>query len=102
MGAEMRRGWEDFMLQSGMDYETLTRTFAWKIPQHFNIATAACERWAAAEPDRVAIIHVHADGRSEQVTYGALDRMANRILGDNWMPEYVHAANNGGIERVLV
>ncbi|MBC5765360.1 DUF3683 domain-containing protein [Ramlibacter albus] len=28
--------------------------------------------------------------------------MANRILGENWMPEYVHAANNGGIERVLV
>ncbi|TWO72263.1 DUF3683 domain-containing protein [Caenimonas sedimenti] len=28
--------------------------------------------------------------------------MANRLLGANWMPEYVHAANNGGIERVLV
>ena len=28
--------------------------------------------------------------------------MANRILGDDWMPEYVHAANSGGIERVLV
>ncbi|NPC57161.1 DUF3683 domain-containing protein [Caenimonas soli] len=28
--------------------------------------------------------------------------MANRILGDNWMPDYVHAANSGGIERVLV
>jgi FAD/FMN-containing dehydrogenase/Fe-S oxidoreductase len=28
--------------------------------------------------------------------------MASRILGENWMPEYVHAANNGGIERVLV
>jgi Fe-S oxidoreductase len=28
--------------------------------------------------------------------------MANRILGESWMPEYVHAANNGGIERVLV
>jgi FAD/FMN-containing dehydrogenase/Fe-S oxidoreductase len=28
--------------------------------------------------------------------------MANKILGDNWMPDYVHAANNGGIERVLV
>ncbi|HXD41941.1 MAG TPA: FAD/FMN-binding oxidoreductase [Ramlibacter sp.] len=28
--------------------------------------------------------------------------MANQILGDNWMPEYVHAANSGGIERVLV
>jgi FAD/FMN-containing dehydrogenase/Fe-S oxidoreductase len=28
--------------------------------------------------------------------------MANRILGANWMPDYVHAANSGGIERVLV
>ncbi|MEO5671858.1 MAG: (Fe-S)-binding protein, partial [Ramlibacter sp.] len=28
--------------------------------------------------------------------------MARLILGENWMPEYVHAANNGGIERVLV
>ena len=28
--------------------------------------------------------------------------MANRILGGDWMPEYVHAANSGGIERVLV
>jgi FAD/FMN-containing dehydrogenase/Fe-S oxidoreductase len=28
--------------------------------------------------------------------------MARRILGENWMPEYVHAANSGGIERVLV
>jgi FAD/FMN-containing dehydrogenase/Fe-S oxidoreductase len=28
--------------------------------------------------------------------------MASRILGPNWMPEYVHAANSGGIERVLV
>jgi FAD/FMN-containing dehydrogenase/Fe-S oxidoreductase len=28
--------------------------------------------------------------------------MANRILGENWMPDYVHAANQGGIERVLV
>ena len=28
--------------------------------------------------------------------------MANQILGSNWMPEYVAAANSGGIERVLV
>ncbi len=28
--------------------------------------------------------------------------MANQILGDQWMPEYVQAANQGGIERVLV
>jgi FAD/FMN-containing dehydrogenase/Fe-S oxidoreductase len=28
--------------------------------------------------------------------------MANRILGPDWMPEYVARANEGGIERVLV
>jgi len=28
--------------------------------------------------------------------------MANRILGADWMPEYVARANEGGIERVLV
>ena len=28
--------------------------------------------------------------------------MAKHILGENWMPEYVALANNGGIERVLV
>ena len=28
--------------------------------------------------------------------------MANQILGENWLPNYVKAANSGGIERVLV
>jgi Fe-S oxidoreductase len=28
--------------------------------------------------------------------------MANQILGKDWMPQYVAAANRGGIERVLV
>jgi FAD/FMN-containing dehydrogenase/Fe-S oxidoreductase len=28
--------------------------------------------------------------------------MANQILGDQWMPDYVKRANDGGIERVLV
>ena len=28
--------------------------------------------------------------------------MAKKILGDQWMPEYVQLANAGGIERVLV
>ena len=28
--------------------------------------------------------------------------MANKILGADWMPAYVAAANQGGIERVLV
>jgi Fe-S oxidoreductase len=30
------------------------------------------------------------------------DRNGPQILGENWLPEYVHRANQGGIERVLV
>jgi len=28
--------------------------------------------------------------------------MARQILGENWLPDYVREANQGGIERVLV
>ena len=28
--------------------------------------------------------------------------IARHVLGEQWLPEYVKAANNGGIERVLV
>jgi hypothetical protein len=28
--------------------------------------------------------------------------MAQQILGPDWLPTYVEAANRGGIERVLV
>ena len=28
--------------------------------------------------------------------------MAEKLLGQNWMQEYVEKANHGGIERVLV
>jgi len=28
--------------------------------------------------------------------------MAKHLLGEQWMPDYVAAANAGGIERVLV
>jgi Fe-S oxidoreductase len=28
--------------------------------------------------------------------------IARNLLGENWLPEYVERANNGGIERVLV
>ena len=28
--------------------------------------------------------------------------MAKQLLGENWLPEFVQRANNGGIERVLV
>ncbi len=41
------------------------------------------------------------DDSGTQADYIVVE-MAKHILGENWLPEYVAKANNGGIERVLV
>ncbi len=41
------------------------------------------------------------DDSGTQADYIVVE-MARHILGEDWMPEYVAKANNGGIERVLV
>ncbi len=67
------------MLPDARDFETLTRQFRWTIPARYNIGVDICDRWADAEPRRLAILHVHRDGREESVTYGALRDASNRL-----------------------
>ncbi|MEF8861894.1 MAG: AMP-binding protein [Haloarculaceae archaeon] len=59
-------------------YDELYGTFEWEIPETFNAATYCCDRWAEADPDRVAIHAVEAEGEREY-TYGDLRAMANRL-----------------------
>jgi len=66
-------------LPHATDYDTLTRQFRWKVPTQFNIGVSACDRWAADDPARLAILHVHADGRNAEVSYGQLREMSNRL-----------------------
>ncbi len=61
------------------DYDTLYRDFRWAIPARYNIGVDVCDRWAARDPGRLAILHVRSDGRSENVTFGALREMSNRL-----------------------
>tara|TARA_R110002110_G_scaffold49669_17_gene147454 strand:+ start:15101 stop:16720 length:1620 start_codon:yes stop_codon:yes gene_type:complete len=56
----------------------MRRDFTWKIPARFNIATACCDSWAMAEPDRVALIDVTATGE-KRWTYGALKDASDRL-----------------------
>jgi acetyl-CoA synthetase len=67
------------MLPTASDYPTLAAEFRWRIPARFNIATACCDVWAAAEPDRPAVIEVKADDSLDVLTYGALRASANRL-----------------------
>jgi acetyl-CoA synthetase len=67
------------MLDPAPSYDALRSRFRWRIPARFNIAAACCDAWAAAEPERAAIIDVRPDGGTEILTFGALLTAANRL-----------------------
>ncbi len=60
-------------------YDDVYAQFRWNIPARYNIGVDICDRWADAEPDRLAILHAQADGRSEEISYGALRETSNRL-----------------------
>ena len=67
------------MLPNIRDYDALYREFQWPKLARYNIGVDVCDRWAAAEPDRLAIIHVRADGGTEEISYGTLRDSSNRL-----------------------
>ncbi|TQV69544.1 AMP-binding protein [Aliiroseovarius halocynthiae] len=54
-------------------------TFHWDVPTHFNIAERCCDSWASMDPDRVALTHVHQDGRAEDWSFGRLKDASDRF-----------------------
>ena len=66
---------------AGDAYDTLHADFAWQVPEHFNIADACCNRWAAraATARRVAVAWQHEDGRRGSLSYAQLQAQANRL-----------------------
>jgi acetyl-CoA synthetase len=67
------------MLPQIHDYDRLYREFRWEIPDRYNIGVDVCDRWALRDPGRPAIIHVHADGRTETVSFKTLMQASNQL-----------------------
>jgi acetyl-CoA synthetase len=67
------------MLPDARDYDELRRKFRWQVPARYNIGVDCCDTWAARDPQRLAILHVHGDGHSEDITYGWLRETSNRF-----------------------
>jgi acetyl-CoA synthetase len=67
------------MLPQADTYDALIRDFRWKIPARYNIGADISDKWAAADPERTAIIHVHPDGRSDSFTFRWLSETSNRL-----------------------
>jgi acetyl-CoA synthetase len=61
------------------DYDQLYRQFRWDIPARYNIGVDCCDKWAALDANRLAILHVHPDGREDRITYGWLRDTSNRL-----------------------
>ncbi len=61
------------------DHEALRRAFRWQIPSRYNIAVDVCDRWAAIDPDRAAIIEVSTDWTVTPVSFGHLRDASNRL-----------------------
>ncbi|WP_349370585.1 AMP-binding protein [Salinarimonas sp.] len=67
------------MLGEARDYDTLMAGFRWAVPERYNIGVDVCDRWAAADPDRPAVLEVGASGAVEAWTYGRLREASNRL-----------------------
>ncbi|HZL31811.1 MAG TPA: acyl-CoA synthetase [Pseudolabrys sp.] len=67
------------MLPDAKDFATLTRQFRWNIPARYNMGVDCCDKWADADPGRLAILHVHPDGREDRITFGWLRETSNRL-----------------------
>lgn len=67
------------MLPDIRDFDRLRAAFRWSIPARYNIGTDICDRWAAREPERPAILDVQADGAVRALTYGVLRARSNKL-----------------------
>ena len=43
---------------SNIDYQELCASFKWDRPTHYNFATDVIDRWASADPDKLAIFWI--------------------------------------------
>jgi acetyl-CoA synthetase len=67
------------VLPQSRNYNEVYGQFRWQVPARYNIGVDVCDRWAAAEPARLAILHVRPDGREDAITYGWLREISNRL-----------------------
>ncbi|MEW6454597.1 MAG: acyl-CoA synthetase [Pseudomonadota bacterium] len=60
-------------------YDEIYRDFRWSVPAVFNIGVEVCDRWAAQDPDKLALVAADASGHVQNVSYGWLRETSNRL-----------------------
>ena len=67
------------MLPRVETYDALAADFRWRVPERYNIGVDVCDRWAAREPERVALTFVASDNAARDYTYGDLRAWSSRL-----------------------
>ncbi|MBX3568784.1 MAG: AMP-binding protein [Rhizobiaceae bacterium] len=75
----VRRPARTLLLQPASSYEELYRGFRWNVPARFNIGVEIADRWAAGEPDRIALLEYRPHGEAAGLTFGELATVSNRL-----------------------
>ncbi|MDR5654561.1 AMP-binding protein [Ruixingdingia sedimenti] len=67
------------MIEAKASYAEIRRSFAWRIPEDYNIGVDVCDKWADRDPDRLAIIEVDPQNRGRNHTFLDLKRRSNQL-----------------------
>ena len=61
------------------DWDAICAGFDWPSPERYNIAEEVCDRWARADPERIALIHPQDHGEARRYSFAELARLSNKL-----------------------
>lgn len=67
------------MIEPRPTYEETYQSFEWQIPEAYNIGVDICDKWAEADPGRIAIVDINANNRSTDYSFGDLRDRSNQL-----------------------
>lgn len=60
-------------------YRALSDNFCWSIPEYYNIGIDVCDKWAEADPDRLALLHNQDNNNIIPYTFGDIRDFSNQV-----------------------
>lgn len=66
------------MLTRAKTYAELVKNFNWDIPERYNMGIDACDKWAAVDSNKTAIIDLTGDERND-ISFGELKALSDKL-----------------------
>ncbi len=86
------------MADDSSAYHRLRRSFTWQIPKYYNIGVDVCDRLAAQDANKLAVICIAENGGRQDVTFAELRDQSNQLA--NFLS--AHAISTGDRVAILL